>query len=62
MENDIGRIETGLFADMLVLGKNPLEDVTVLDTRENILAVVKEGRVVTSVLENLSVDVVNEPW
>lgn len=62
MENDIGRIETGLLADMLVLRKNPLEDVTVLDTRENILAVIKEGRVVTSVLENLLVDIVNEPW
>jgi imidazolonepropionase-like amidohydrolase len=62
MENDIGRIEEGYFADILVLKENPLDDVTVLENRDNLLAVLKEGRVAASFLDNLPVDVIKEPW
>ncbi|KAI6782012.1 Cytosine/adenosine deaminase or related metal-dependent hydrolase [Emericellopsis cladophorae] len=45
----IGQIKEGFVADLLVLDKNPLEDVTILDDSEtNLLLVVKEGRVYKS--------------
>jgi imidazolonepropionase-like amidohydrolase len=62
LENEIGRIACGLSADIVVLKKNPLEDVTILDDRDNILAVIKEGRVAKSCLENFPVDTIKGPW
>ncbi|KAL4968173.1 uncharacterized protein BDV14DRAFT_206809 [Aspergillus stella-maris] len=61
MEDDIGRVAEGLFADLLVLKKNPLEDIRILDNPENILAVVKEGRVTSSQISELPVDI-NTTW
>ena len=47
----LGVIAQGAFADLLVLSKNPLEDITVLDRPEKYLkAVVKEGRLVSGQL------------
>lgn len=62
MEKDIGRIAEECFTDLLALKENPLEDVTILENRQNILAVLKEGRVAASALDTLPVDVVREPW
>jgi imidazolonepropionase-like amidohydrolase len=62
LEKDIGRIATGLFADILILKKNPLDDVTILDNRDNVLVVLKEGRVAASSLASLAVDVIKEAW
>ena len=45
-------------ADLLVMERNPLEDVAVLDTPEkSVLAVMKNGRVYTSRWEELRQDV-----
>ncbi|KAL7943398.1 hypothetical protein V8C42DRAFT_328930 [Trichoderma barbatum] len=61
-EDELGQIKEGFAADFIVLGGNPLEDITVLDrTEENILAVIKDGRVITSKLANVNVDVQNRP-
>ncbi|BGP18808.1 hypothetical protein JCM10213v2_006888 [Rhodosporidiobolus nylandii] len=50
----LGTISPGALADLIVLDKNPLEDVTVLDRPELYLqAVVKEGRVACSSLPEL---------
>lgn len=50
----LGTVAPGAIADFLVLNANPLEDIRVLDRPENhLLAVVKEGRVVTSLLGRL---------
>lgn len=57
----IGHLTPGAYGDLLVLSANPLEDVRVLDSRDGILAVVKEGRVVVvrkGLKEQLEVDVV----
>ena len=43
----LGTISVGAYADFLVLGDNPLDDVTILDWPERHLqCVVKEGRAV----------------
>jgi imidazolonepropionase-like amidohydrolase len=44
-EGKLGEIIPGAIADLIVLDKNPLEDITVLDRPELYLrAVFKEGR------------------
>lgn len=50
----LGTIAPGAIADLIVLKKNPLEDITILDRPEdNLLAVLKEGRVEVSALAAL---------
>ncbi|KAJ5097647.1 hypothetical protein N7456_008368 [Penicillium angulare] len=56
-EDQLGQIQEGFTADMLILDSNPLEDITVLDRAEqSILSVIKDGRVVTSRWEKLTAD------
>ena len=51
---ELGVVAVGAMADFLVLNRNPLEDIRVLDRPEEyLLAVVKEGRVVMSVVAGL---------
>ncbi|MDH3230151.1 MAG: amidohydrolase family protein [Alphaproteobacteria bacterium] len=45
MEEDIGTIEPGKFADILVVDGDPLADIRVLQERRNIHIVMKEGEV-----------------
>ncbi|RMY72285.1 hypothetical protein D0863_04617 [Hortaea werneckii] len=53
----LGQAREGISADLLLLAQNPLEDIKVLDNPEtNILAVIKEGRVQSSKLEDLKED------
>ncbi|ETN41804.1 uncharacterized protein HMPREF1541_03741 [Cyphellophora europaea CBS 101466] len=53
----LGALEAGMVADLLVLDRNPLEDITILERpEETILAIVKDGRVVTSKVEGLEQD------
>ncbi|EKD15037.1 amidohydrolase [Drepanopeziza brunnea f. sp. 'multigermtubi' MB_m1] len=48
-QDNLGNVKPGYLADFLILNKNPLDDVTILDRPdENLLAVVKDGRVVSS--------------
>ncbi|KAJ3474639.1 hypothetical protein NLG97_g9753 [Lecanicillium saksenae] len=48
-EDVLGQVRAGFAADVLVLNKNPLEDVSVLDEPEkSVLVVMKNGRVYTS--------------
>jgi hypothetical protein len=56
MEGDIGEIVIGGFSDLIILDKNPLEDITVLDKGgAHVKAVIKGGYVFkrNSVLELL---------
>ncbi|KAK2782167.1 hypothetical protein FQN52_001005 [Onygenales sp. PD_12] len=54
----LGQIKAGFSADLLVLNKNPLEDILVFDNPEkHLLAVVKEGRVEASRWSKLPEDV-----
>ena len=58
MDGKLGVISKDAIADMLILDKDPLEDVTVLDRMEQTCyGIVKEGRVVMSKISDLAVDV-----
>jgi imidazolonepropionase-like amidohydrolase len=42
--DDLGEIKPGRVADLLVVDGNPLEDITVLQDKANLLAIIKDGR------------------
>lgn len=57
MEGRLGVLKQGAIADLLVLAKNPLDDIEVLDNMEStLLGIVKDGRVISSKIEELAVD------
>ncbi|KAI5305725.1 hypothetical protein KEM56_003519 [Ascosphaera pollenicola] len=60
MEDELGCIQGNAIADLLVVDGNPLEDVEILNSMQEdkyaIKAVIKEGRVVHSEVDGLSVD------
>ena len=45
LERELGALEPGKLADLLVVDGNPLEDITILQERERVRLVMKEGRV-----------------
>jgi imidazolonepropionase-like amidohydrolase len=54
MEGKLGELVDGAYADILFLSENPLEDVASLDkTEENLMLVIKDGRIVKSRIEGL---------
>ncbi|KIW07408.1 uncharacterized protein PV09_02251 [Verruconis gallopava] len=56
VENMLGQVKEGYTADLLLLTSDPLEDVGALaKPEESIVAIVKDGRVVSSKLEQLTV-------
>lgn len=58
--HDLGQVRQGFVADLLVLKNNPLEDITVFERpEENLLAVIKEGRIYSSRWSKLPVDAYN---
>jgi imidazolonepropionase-like amidohydrolase len=50
MADQLGTIEAGKLADLLVVDGDPLEDITVLQDRKNLLAIVKDGQFVKDAL------------
>ncbi|TPX14576.1 uncharacterized protein E0L32_005268 [Thyridium curvatum] len=52
-ETELGQLKEGFAADILVLNKNPLDDVTIFDSpEENVLMIMKQGRIYKSRWEN----------
>jgi imidazolonepropionase-like amidohydrolase len=51
LEHDIGTVEPGKLADLLVVRGNPLEDLSLLqEYQENMLLIMKEGRIYKNLL------------
>jgi len=48
IDDKVGTVEAGKSADLLVLaqGKNPLDDITILQDKENIKRVILKGKIV----------------
>ena len=46
LEKKIGTLEQGKFADLIAVSANPLDDISVLQNKEDIKFIMKEGSVV----------------
>jgi imidazolonepropionase-like amidohydrolase len=52
LSDRLGTVEPGKWADLIVVGRNPLEGITLFeDGRKNVLLVMKEGRIMKDILE-----------
>jgi imidazolonepropionase-like amidohydrolase len=51
MEKDLGTVEQGKLADLLVVDGNPLEDIAILQNCSNLKLIMKEGRTIKNELE-----------
>jgi len=50
LADELGTVEEGKLADLLVVDGNPLDDIAVLQDRDNLLAIVKDGAFVKDTL------------
>ena len=51
LENEIGTVEVGKLADLLVVAGNPLEDIALLQDKSNLNMIMKAGKAVKNELE-----------
>jgi imidazolonepropionase-like amidohydrolase len=51
LEKEIGTVEVGKLADLLVVEGNPLEDIALLQNKSNLKLIMKQGRTVKNELE-----------
>lgn len=59
MENKLGQLNPGFYADLIILNSNPLEDISILDKPDrHLLAVMKGGRIFKSRWTKLPSDIV----
>jgi len=47
INDKVGTIEIGKMADILVLNKNPLDDISILQKKDCIKAILKEGDIIS---------------
>ena len=52
MEDEIGTVEEGKLADLLVVEGDPLEDIAILQKPDNIRLIMKGGRMVKNGFEH----------
>jgi imidazolonepropionase-like amidohydrolase len=57
--NELGTLAVGNLADLLVVDGDPIEDISVLEDRDRLLAIMKGGRLVTDRLPDLDGPQVN---
>ncbi len=43
MGNELGQVKEGYLADLLLVAGDPLSDITILQDRHNLLAIMKDG-------------------
>jgi imidazolonepropionase-like amidohydrolase len=56
LSEEVGRVRAGLAADLLVLDRDPIEDLNVLTEQPAIRAVIQAGRVVRTDLASIEGD------
>ncbi|KAI5917944.1 hypothetical protein F4810DRAFT_704540 [Camillea tinctor] len=62
IENSVGQVREGFEADLLVMARNPLQDVTIFDQPEqNVVGIIKQGRIYKSRWGGLVEDVGLQP-
>lgn len=44
LEGELGTIEPGVLADMLILDRDPMADISILQRRRHLSAVIKDGK------------------
>jgi imidazolonepropionase-like amidohydrolase len=44
MDADVGTLEPGKLADLLVVDGNPLEDISIMEDKSNLLMIMQGGR------------------
>jgi imidazolonepropionase-like amidohydrolase len=54
MQDDIGTVERGKLADLLVVEGNPLEDIALLQNPDNIKLIMKEGKTIKKASQHFS--------
>ncbi|WP_170006172.1 metal-dependent hydrolase family protein [Bacillus fonticola] len=54
-EDQVGTVETGKFADIVITSTDPLSDIRSLENTENIVAVMKDGEFVKNDLQRVAV-------
>ena len=50
MDDRIGTIEEGKLADLILVDGNPVEDISVLESADNVKLVMKEGAIAKRLL------------
>jgi imidazolonepropionase-like amidohydrolase len=50
LENEIGTVEVGKLADLLVVDGNPLEDIAILQEKINLKLIMKAGKTIKNEL------------
>ncbi len=50
LESKVGVVEKGRFADLIVVNSNPLDNIDALMNKDNILMVMKEGRIIKKLI------------
>lgn len=53
IENEVGSIEIGKSADMVMTDKNPLKDISYLSNPDNILMVFQDGNIVKNLIKSI---------
>lgn len=51
-DDQIGTLEAGKFADLIIVNQDPIEDITVMENNDNIVLVMKDGDVVKDIRES----------
>jgi imidazolonepropionase-like amidohydrolase len=52
-DGSLGVVEQGAYADLLVINGNPLEDLTVLRDRDNLVVIMKDGKLFKNTLNQV---------
>lgn len=59
LDKEVGTLDVGKKADMLLVAGNPAEDIKVLQPRENIKVVMKDGKTFVDRRKGKEKDVIN---